>query len=449
MEGLRLTDLNGQSLLVLGLALIVLILLSAFFASSETAMMTLNRYRLNHLASRGHRAAQAAQKLLERPDRLISLLLFGNNFLNILIAQIATVATLELWGEGALLASSAVLTAFVLVFAEVVPKTLAAIHPERVAFPAAFILRPLQFVLWPFVWALNGVSNGVLALLGVRELKRARESLSREELRTVVKEAGAMIPRQHQQMLFGILDLETATVEDIMVPRNDIYGINLDDEWPDVLEQLMNCRHTRVPCYAGNIDNIEGLLHLRRLAKTLRSGDDFTLADLRALLVEPYYVPMTTDLYVQLLNFQKRKQRIAFVVDEYGDLEGLVTLEDLLEEVIGEFTTDPQVYARDVYPQEDGSFLIDGTANIRAVNRVYGFGLPTNGPKTINGLILETLEDIPITGTTFRLDGITIEIVQTAERAVKTARLTLAASGLPRGLAGNGHSQEVLHDGDG
>ena len=446
MDGVDISDMSGQSMAVLAIVLVVLILVSAFFSSSETAMMTLNRYRLKHLAERGHRAAQSAQKLLERPDRLISLLLFGNNFINILIAQIATVVTLELWGERALIASSAILTAVVLVFAEVVPKTLAAIYPERIAFPAAFVLRPLQFALWPFVWSLNWVSTGVLALLGVRELKRARESLSREELRTVVKEAGAMIPQQHQQMLFGILDLETATVEDIMVPRGDIYGIDLDDEWPDVLEQLMNCRHTRVPCYSGNIDNIEGLLHLRRLAKTLRSGDDLTIADLRALLVEPYYVPMTTDLYVQLLNFQKQKQRMAFVVDEYGDIEGLVTLEDLLEEVVGEFTTDPQIYSRDVYPQEDGSFLVDGSANIRAINRVYGFGLPIGGPKTVNGLILETLEDIPITGTAFRIDHITIEIVQTAERAVKTARLTLAGFANPSGDAA---SQEALHDGDG
>ncbi len=391
MEGIPLDGFDGHSLVTLAIALIALILASAFFSSSETAMMTLNRYRLNHLAEGGHRAAQSAQKLLEHPDRLISLLLFGNNFLNILIAQIATVVTLGMWGERALIASSAVLTVIVLVFAEVVPKTPAALQPERIAFPAAFVLRPLQTVLWPFVWALNVVSNGVLALLGVRELKVARESLTREELRTVVKEAGAMIPQQHQQMLFGILDLETATVEDIMVPRGEINGIDLDDEWSDILEQLMNCRHTRVPCYAGNLDNLEGVLHLRRLARTLRSGDEFTVDDLRALLVEPYYVPLTTDLYVQLLNFQKQKQRIAFVVDEYGDIEGLVTLEDLLEEVVGEFTTDPQVYARDVYPQADGSFLVDGSANISAVNRVYGFGLPTDRPKTVNGLILETL----------------------------------------------------------
>ena len=439
--------LPDQPLVVLGVELVLLILVAAFFASAETAMMTLNRYRLKHLAERGHRGARIALRLLERPDRLISLLLLGNNFTNIVIAQIATVATLELWGEGSLILSSAVLTAVVLVFAEVVPKTLAAIHPERVAFPSTFVLRPLQFVLYPFVWALNAVSNGVLAVLGVRELKRARESLSREELRTVVKEAGAMIPRQHQRMLFGILDLETATVEDIMVPRGEIYGIDLEAPWPDVLDQLISCRHTRVPVYAGNLDNVLGMLHMRRLNKLLRSEGEFTVEDLRLLLVEPYYVPLTTDLYVQLLNFQKQKQRIAFVVDEYGDLEGLVTLEDLLEEVIGEFTTDPQVYARDVYPQEDGSFLIDGSANIRAVNRVYSFGLPTDGPKTINGLILETLEDIPITGTTFRIGNMTIEIVQTAERAVKTARITLLGD-----VTSTGNARppfESLHDGDG
>lgn len=404
-------------------ALLGLLCMSAFFSGSETAMMTLNRYRLKHLAEHGHVAARSAQKLLERPDRLIGVILLGNNFVNIVLAQIATLLTLQLVGDDGLIVASMLVTAVVLVFGEVVPKTLAALAPDRIAFPASFALRGLLFVLYPLVWVLNGVSNGVLALFGVREFKRARESLSREELRTVVKEAGAMIPEQHREMLFGILDLETATVEDIMVPRGDIYGIDLEDDWPDILEQLVTCRHTRVPCYSGSLDQVEGILHLRKVVKLLRSSDDFGVADLRALLIEPYYVPLKTDLYIQLLNFQKKRQRIAFVVDEYGDIEGLVTLEDLLEEVIGEFTTDPQIYARDVYPQTDGSFLVDGSANIRAINRAYGFGLPTDGPKTINGLILETLEDIPVMGTTFRLGEMTIEIVQTHERAVKTARI--------------------------
>lgn len=415
--------MSYESLPLMVGALLGLLCMSAFFSGSETAMMTLNRYRLKHLAEHGHLAARSAQKLLERPDRLIGVILLGNNFVNIVFAQIATLVTLHLVGDEGLIAASMLVTAVVLVFGEVVPKTLAALAPDRIAFPASFVLRGLLFVLYPLVWVLNGVSNGVLALFGVREFKRARDSLSREELRTVVKEAGAMIPEQHREMLFGILDLETATVEDIMIPRGDIYGIDLNDDWPDILEQLVTCRHTRVPCYSGSLDQVEGILHLRKVVKLLRSSDEFGVADLRALLIEPYYVPLKTDLYVQLLNFQKQRQRIAFAVDEYGDIEGLVTLEDLLEEVIGEFTTDPQIYARDVYPQSDGSYLVDGSANIRTINRAYGFGLPTDGPKTINGLILETLEDIPVTGTTFRLGDMTIEIVQTHERAVKTARI--------------------------
>ncbi|MGE0483414.1 MAG: HlyC/CorC family transporter [Gammaproteobacteria bacterium] len=410
--------------LALFAALFALIGASAYFSSSETAMMALNRYRLKHLAEREHGGARRALALLERPDRLIGLILLGNNFVNILAAQICTLLTLHLVGESGLIASTLLLTAVVLVFAEVLPKTLAALHPERIAFPSSRLLGLLMWLLYPLVWLLNQISNGTLSLFGINPQGGAVDALSREELRTVVKEAGAMIPHKHREMLFGILDLENVTVEDIMVPRGEVYGINLEDEWSDILEQLVTCHHTRVPCYEGNLDNVVGVLHMRRVARLLRS-DEFDLDDLRGILLEPYFVPMTTDLYVQLLNFQKARQRIAFVVDEYGDFVGLVTLEDLLEEVIGEFTTDPQLYVRDVYPQADGSFLVDGSANIREINRAYGFDLPSDGPKTINGLILETLEDIPITGTTFRIGDMTIEIVQTLEKSVKTARLTL------------------------
>lgn len=422
------TEVPVVSLVV---ALCVLIVASAYFSSSETAMMALNRYRLKHLAERQHRGARRAQALLDRPDRLIGLILLGNNFVNILAAQITTVLTLALVGESGLIMSTMILTAVVLVFAEVVPKTLAAVHPERIAFPSSLLLRVLLFLFYPFVWLLNKVSNGILAMLGIKNIGRSEDPLSREELRTVVKEAGAMIPRKHRQMLFGILDLENATVEDIMVPRNEVYGIDFEDDWSEIVNQLVSCRHTRVPCYTGSLDRLEGVLHLRKVSSLLRSGNEFTLDDLRAILMEPYYVPMKTDLYVQLLNFQKGRQRVAFVVDEYGDIEGLVTLEDLLEEIIGEFTTDPQTFARDVYPQDDGSFLVDGTANIREINRAYGFELPTDGPKTVNGLILETLEDIPVTGTTFKLGDMTIEIVQTLEHAVKTARLAPTADAPP------------------
>ena len=411
-------------LVPLVISLVGLIIASAYFSSSETAMMALNRYRLKNLAERGHRGAIASKRLLDRPDRLIGLILLGNNFVNILAAQIFAVITLPLFGEGGILISTLVLTAIILVFAEVVPKTMAALHPERVAFPSSHLLRILMALLQPLVWCLNKVSNGLLALFGVTDLEQSKDALNREELRTVVKEAGAMIPQKHREMLFGILDLENASVEDIMVPRAEIYGIDLEDEWSELVDQLISCRHTRVPCYEGSLDNIVGLLHLRRVSRLLRS-EEFSLDELKALLIEPYFAPLKTDLYTQLQNFQDERQRIAFVVDEYGDIEGLVTLEDLLEEIIGDFTTHPQTFIRDVHPQEDGSFLIDGSANIREINRAYHFGLPTDGPKTLNGLILETLEDIPVTGTTFRLGDITLEIVQTQQRAVKSARLTM------------------------
>lgn len=417
--------MEGIPLLWLCLALVALIGCSAYFSGSETSMMALNRYRLKHLAEREHAGARRAQALLERPDRLIGLILLGNNFVNILAAQLCTLLTLQLVGEGGLIVSTLVLTAVILVFAEVLPKTLAAIYPERIAFPSSYLLRALLWLLFPFVWLLNQVSNRTLALFGVSATSGAGDALSREELRTVVKEAGAMIPQKHRQMLFGILDLESVTVEDIMVPRGEVYALNLEDEWTDILEQLMTCHHTRVPCYEGSLDNIVGVLHMRRVARLLRD-DEFDLDDLRGILTEPYFVPLTSDLYVQLINFQQQRQRLAFIVDEYGDMVGLVTLEDLLEEVIGEFTTDPQVYVRDVYPQADGSYLVDGSANIREINRAYHFDLPTGGPKTLNGLILETLEDIPITGTSFRLGGITLEIVQTQEKFVKTVRLTVS-----------------------
>jgi Mg2+/Co2+ transporter CorB len=250
------------------------------------------------------------------------------------------------------------------------------------------------------------------------------DALDREELRTVVKEAGAMIPRKHQQMLFGILDLEHATVEDIMVPRAEIDAIDMEDEWADIVNQLTACRHTRVPCYRGSLDNLVGILHVRALTRLLRGMEEFDIDDFAAMLREPYFVPTKTNLHTQLINFQRRRERLAVTVDEYGDIEGLVTIDDLLEEVVGEFTTDAQSYTRDVYPQDDGTFLVDGAANIRELNRAYHWTLPENGPKTLNGLILEALEDIPEKGTSLRIDDYTIEIVHGTEHVVKNARVT-------------------------
>lgn len=385
--------------------------------------MVLNRYRLRHLAEQKHAGARRALSLLERPDRLISFILLGNNFVNIVATQITTVVTLQLFGEDGLVIATLILTPVLLIFGEVVPKTYAALHPENIAYPSSLVLKPLMAICAPFTFALNYISTGVLQLFNIAPNVIGSEPLGREELRTVVKEAGALIPHKHQQMLFGILDLEKATVEDIMVPRSEVVAIDLEDEWSDVVAQLVTCRHTRVPCFRGNLDNLVGILHMRNLTRLLRTGDEFKCAELEAILMEPYFVPLKTDLHTQLINFQVQRQRIAMVVDEYGDIEGLVTIDDLLEEVVGEFTTVPLFNSRDVYPQQDGSFLIDGSANIRELNRNYGWSLPEDGPKTLNGLILEALEDIPEPGTSLRVGGYTIEIVHSAGHAVRNARV--------------------------
>ncbi len=386
-------------------------------------MMALNRYRLRHLADQNHRGAQRARRLLDRPDRLIGLILLGNNFVNIAATTIATLISIRLLGDLGPLVAMVVLTLVVLIFAETTPKTLAALYPERVAFPSSLVLGVLLVVLYPLVWLVNILANAVLRLFGVRVDKADDMALSREELRTVVKEAGAMISGKHREMLFGILDLERVTVEGIMVPRAEIDGIDLDAEPGDLREQLMTARHTRMPCYRGSLDQLAGILHLRKVSRLLSSTDEISTDLLAELVEEPYFVPNGTDLNTQLLNFQRRKQRIAMIVDEYGEIDGLVTLDDLLEEVVGEFTTDPQAFDLDIYPQEDGTYLIDGSATIREINRSCGWRLPEDGPKTLNGLILETLENIPEPDTSLRIGDYTIEVENTTDQAVKTARI--------------------------
>jgi len=413
---------DAPLLLLFGI-LVLLVALSAFFSGSETAMMSLNRYRLRNLAEKRHRGALRAQALLKRPDRLIGLILIGNNFVNILASSIATVIALRLWGEAGIAIAAGLLTLVVLIFAEVAPKTLAALHPEKLAFPATLVLSLLLKGLYPLVWVVNGMANGVLRLAGVTPGGHGpSQSLSIEELRTVVNEAGALIPRRHQEMLMGILDLEKVTVEDIMVPRNEIVGIDLEDEWETIQEQLSSAQHTRLPVYRDNIDDVVGFLHVRKVLALL-GRTQFDRAALEALVREPYFVPEGTPLHNQLLNFQRNRRRIGLVVDEYGDIQGLVTLEDILEEVIGEFTTDVAASSRDIHPQEDGSLLVDASVTLRELNRLVGLDLPTDGPKTLNGLIIEYLETIPEPGTSLKLSGYPLEILQTTGNAVKTVRI--------------------------
>lgn len=403
-------------------ALVFLIILSAFFSSSETGLISLNRYRLRHLAKAKHRGAVRASRLLERPDRLIGLILLGNNFVNVLASSLATIIGLKLLGETGIALAAALLTLALLIFGEVAPKTLAALHPERIAFPAAFILEPLLKVFYPLVWIVNMIANGILRLFGLSPNQVSAHHLSSEELRTIVNEAGAMIPRRHQKMLLSILDLEKVTVEDIMVPRNEIVGIDLENDWDEILVQLTNSQYTRQPVYRESIDNVVGIVHLRQITQLLLAGT-FTRDDLMKALREPYFIPEGTPLNKQLINFQRMKQRTGLVVDEYGDIQGLVTLEDILEEIVGEFTTAPGAISHDVHPQPDGTYLVDGGANIRDLNRMLSWNLPTDGPKTLNGLILEYLETIPQPGTSLRIADYPIEIVQTRGNVVKVVRI--------------------------
>ena len=406
-------------------ALAFLIFLAAFFSGSETGLLTLNRYRLRHLVKIKHRGAIHAQALLQRTDRLIGLLILGNNFANNLATAIATVIGLQLLGEAGAAIAVGVLTIVGTIFTDVAPKTLGALYSERVAFPAAYVLRPLLKLLYPMVWLVSALSNGVLKLLGVSIGASERNHLSHEELRTVVNEAGALIPQRHQRMLLSILDLEKITVEDIMVPRNEIVGLDLNDDWAQILAQLTSSQHTRLLVYRDGIDNVVGILHLRE-ALRLMSREDFNKEALKEVMKDPYFVPEGTPLNTQLLNFQRQKRRIGLVVNEYGDIQGLVTLEDILEEIVGEFTSDPYATVSDVYPQADGTYLVDGSTNIRDLNRMMHWELPTDGPKTLNGLILEYLETIPAPGTSLRLAGYPIDIIQTTENAVKMVKVNPA-----------------------
>jgi Mg2+/Co2+ transporter CorB len=404
--------------------LVLLLLLSAFFSSSETALMTLNRYRLRHKARAGHRGARIADTLLRRPDKLIGLILLGNNLVNILAASLTTVISMRIAGESGIAAGALILTVVLLIFAEVTPKTFAALHPERIAFPSAYIYYPLLKVLGPLIWLLNGVTHLILYMFGLSARKAANDALSREELRTVVAEAGSLIPRKHQRMLLSILDLENITVDDVMVPRSDIQGLDLNDDWDEILRQVQTSQHTRVPLYRDSLDNIIGILHLRKVIGDL-AHQRLTPEALEQAARDPYFVPEGTPLNTQLLNFQRQNRRFGVVVDEYGDIQGLVTLADILQEIVGEFTSAPGNVNPDVHTEADGTFVVSGSANLRDLNRTMNWDLPTDGPKTLNGLVVETLGDIPEPGITLNIRQYGMTILQTAENTVRTVRIRL------------------------
>lgn len=401
-----------------------LVLLSAYFSSSETGMMSINKYRLRHLEKENHKGAKRVSALIQRPDRLIGIILIGNNLVNIGAATVAaTIANRyfgDVWGP---LINTIGLTFIILIFAEVTPKTLAALYPEKVAFPSSIILKYLLKICLPFVIGLNWITNGILKLFGISTEQISEHSLSKEELKTVVNESSALLPERHQNMLVSILDLEQVKVEDIMIPRNEIVAIDVNDDWKMIMRQLTHAQHTRVLLYRDQVDDAVGFIHSRDALRLL-TKEQFTKATLLRAVREIYYIPEGTSLNVQLLKFQQSKERIGLVVDEYGDIQGLVTLEDILEEVVGDFTTTmTPTPSEEVHAQQDGSFLVDGSANIRELNKEMNWELPLNGPKTLSGLIIEYLEDIPKEKISLRIAGYPIEIVEVTENMVKLARV--------------------------
>jgi Mg2+/Co2+ transporter CorB len=406
------------------IAFVVLLVVSAFFSISETSMMALNRYRLRHLAKTGHRGARLTSQLLARTDKLLGVILLGNNLVNAAAAGIATTIALRYYGhdEYAFIAATGIVTFFILVFSEITPKVIGATYPERIAFPAAYVLAPLLKLAYPIVWFVNLFVRVLRWLLRLPTLNTQTHTLSMEELRTLVLEGANYLPQKHQSILLNLFDLESITVEDAMTPRNQIEAIDIESTPGEIRRQIATSNHTRLPVYRGRLDDIVGIVHVRKVLN-LSEGAEIGAGTLREIMRDPYFIPLDTPLLTQLQNFQEQNDRMALVVDEYGELKGLLTLEDILEEIIGEFTTHSPMQTARFRRMEDGSIIVEGGTLLRALNRKLGYRFPLDGPKTLNGLILEHLQDIPEPGTSLKLAGYPLEVLQTQDRVIRSVRL--------------------------
>lgn len=384
--------------------------------------MSLNRYRLRHLVKNGHVQAKRVRDMLDRPDYLLSVVLIGNTLANIVASTIATLLGQRFYGEWGVVWATSLLTLVILVVAEMAPKTLAALYPERIALAVSWLLKLIQTLFSPLVWFVTKVSNMGLAFFGVFPQDGTKDVLSREELQTVLLEASGILPHEHKRMLIRLLDLEHATVEDIMIPKADLVGIDLNESWHTVLNQLKTSQHTRLPLFRGNIEHLEGVVHVRSILH-LALDETLTLEHLLSVADEPYFIPESTTLNIQILHFRALKTRSAFAVDEYGELQGLVTLEDILEEIVGEFTTDMSTLSKDIIPFEDSVYLIDGGTTLRDVNRALAWDLPLTGPKTLSGLIIETLGTIPPPGCCLKMGGYGVEVMKVQDNLIKSVKM--------------------------
>lgn len=406
-------------------ALAVLLVLSGLFSIAETSMMALNRYRLKAMVRLGNRAAKRASDLLARTDRLLGVVLLGNNLVNAAAATLVGVITIDLFGQNELALSIGTLTVtfLILVFSEITPKVIGAAYPEKIALPLSYVLGPLLRVLYPIVWFVNLFSSALLWLLRINpNVDEGSQRLSNEELRSLVLEHSHYLPKKHSSILVNLFDLDRITVEDVMTPRAQIEGIDLEAPEDVLLEQMTTSYHTRLLAYRHEPGNVVGILHLRRALSILREGQ-LSKEALTEILTEPYFVPADTGALAQMQYFQENRQRMALVVDEYGELQGLITLEDIVEEIIGEFTTSTPIRASTFNWDEGGSTLVEGASSLRELNRKLGLKLPLDGPKTLNGLILDYLQDIPEAGVSVKINGVPMEIVQTQDRVIKTVRL--------------------------
>ncbi|MBI6245112.1 HlyC/CorC family transporter [Proteus mirabilis] len=402
--------------------LIGMIFASAYFSGTETSMMTINRYRLRHAAKQGNRSAKRVEKLLQRPDRLISLVLIGNNLINIVASALATIVGMRLYGDAGVAIATGVLTFVILIFAEVLPKSIAALYPERFAYPSSVLLSPLQKIMLPVVWFFNQITLVFIRIFGIKSPVIQGNAVSKEELRTIVNESKSKLSQRNQNMLISILDLEKVTIGDIMVPRNEIFGIDVNDEWKSIVRQLTHSPHGRIVLYRDTLDDVIGMLRVREAYRLMTEKKEFTKQILIKAADKIYFIPESTPLSLQLVNFQRNNEKAGIVVDEYGEIQGLVTVEDILEEIVGDFTTSmsPSL-AEEVIPQKDGSLLVDGTTNIRDINKAFACHLPENEARTINGVIIEELGDLPVVGAKITIDGYEFEVLEVQDNVIKKA----------------------------
>ncbi|MDG2171550.1 MAG: CNNM domain-containing protein [Gammaproteobacteria bacterium] len=415
--------MNNISTEILIIILVILFLLSAFFSGSETALMSINKYKMRHQAKLNNKGAKAAKKLLENPDKIIGVILLGNNLTNILITQITTLISLRLYGDIGLAIATGLLTIFILIFAELTPKTIGEMHSEKVAYSSSLLYKPMLIILYPLVFIINLIANSIIRMMGLKD-NISTSSLSSEELKTVLSESSIKFSKPHLKMLESIIDLEKATVEDIMIPRSDIYGIDIGEDIVSIISNFKSTPYTRIPVYEDNIENLLGLIHIKNITPLLTSKS-INKDEIKKLIKKPYYIVSGTSLYKQLLNFQKEKRRIGFIIDEYGNIQGLVTLEDILEEIVGDFTSDPGSSEEIISTNDKNIFIIDGGVHIREINQILKINLVSKEAKTINGFILEHIENLPKINDIISIQGHTFKILENLDNAVKTVHLEI------------------------